>query len=218
MFGEKPYEVWKWYLYRMGVCAGAEPNPGHRAVANLERSYPGDFTLITQNVDNLHLRAGSSLENTFQIHGNIFYVRCQVDCGGGITTLPEGLKAKSKGEELSKEEKNLLVCPSCGKLLRPHVLWFDESYDEVYYRFQSSLEVAANTDLLITVGTSGATNLPNQVVWLAYQNGAMIIDINIENNPFSDLAERSRGGAYIREKSSAVLPEIVRTLLDQPKD
>jgi NAD-dependent deacetylase len=214
MFEEKPYEVWKWYLYRMGICAKAEPNHGHLAVAELEHSYRGEFNLITQNVDNLHLQAGSTPENTYQIHGNIYFVRCQADCGGGITPLPEGLKAKGKGDELSEEEKNLLVCPNCSNLLRPHVLWFDEVYDEEYYRYQSSLEVARQTDLLITVGTSAATNLPNQVAWLVYQKGGMIIDINIEKNPFSELAEKSQGGAFIQGASSAVLPEIVGALLD----
>ena len=212
MFSEKPFEVWKWYLYRMGICAGAEPNPGHLAVAELERAFPGKYALITQNVDNLHIRAGGSLENTFQIHGNIFYARCQAECGLGVVPLPVGLDSKQKGEELDQGEKDLLACPRCGELLRPHVLWFDEIYDEEYYRFQSSLEAASRTDLLITVGTSGATNLPNQVAWLAYQNGGTIIDINIERNPFSELAEKSPGGAFIQGASAAVLPEIAGVL------
>lgn len=211
-FQERPYEVWKWYLYRMGICAAAEPNPGHLAVAEMEHSLPGRFTLITQNVDNLHTRAGNSRERTYQIHGNIFYARCQAECGLGVIPLPAELKAKEKGEELSEDEKSLLDCPRCGAALRPHVLWFDETYDEVHYRFNSSLDIAAQTGLLITAGTSGATNLPQQVAWLAYQNGAMIIDINIERNPFSDLAERSPGGAFLQGASAALLPELAEIL------
>ena len=211
-FKEKPYEVWKWYLYRMGICAGAEPNRGHLAVAEMERSLQGRFTLITQNVDNLHLRAGSTPENTYQIHGNIFYARCQADCGESVLPLPGGLEAKGKGEELSDGEKSLLACPSCGSLLRPHVLWFDETYNETYYRFQSSLVAASQTDLLLTVGTSGATNLPQQVAWRVLQNGGSIIDINIERNPFSELAERSTGGAFILGDSAAVLPEMAKIM------
>ena len=211
-FQTQPYEVWRWYLYRMGICAAAEPNPGHVAVEAMERSLPGRFTLITQNVDNLHLRAGNSPENTYQIHGNIFYTRCQADCGYGVQPLSEGLTGKDRGDELSSEEKGLLVCPRCGSTLRPHVLWFDESYDELHYRFQSSLEAAARTDLLITVGTSGATNLPNQVAWLVYQNGGTILDINIEQNPFSEIAESSPGGAFIQGASAKILPEIAEIL------
>ena len=213
MFNRAPYEVWKWYLYRRGVCAAAQPNPGHLAAAALEKALPGRFTLITQNVDNLHLRAGNSLEHTYQIHGNIFYSRCQAECGYGVQPLPEGLTSAKKGEELSEEERASLVCPGCGSTLRPHVLWFDESYDEVHYRFQSSLETAARTDLLITVGTSGATNLPNQVAWLVYQNGGMILDINIERNPFSEIAARSPDGAFIQGASAKILPEIAEILI-----
>jgi NAD-dependent deacetylase len=211
-FKAQPDEVWKWYLYRIGICAEAEPNPGHQALAEIENALSGRFTLITQNVDNLHPRAGNSLEKTYQIHGNIFYTRCQAECGFGVQPLPAGLKTKEKGEDLSEIERSLLVCPNCGELLRPHVLWFDESYNEVYYRFESSLAAANQTDLLITVGTSGATNLPNQIAWLVYQNGGTIIDINIERNPFSELAESSPVGAFIQGESAAVLPKIADIL------
>jgi NAD-dependent deacetylase len=211
-FQAQPWEVWGWYLYRMGICAAAQPNPGHRAVAEMERSLEGRFTLITQNVDNLHLRAGSSPEHTYQIHGNIFYTRCQAECGTRIMPLPGGIKIKGRGEVLQEEEKTLLTCPRCGSKLRPHVLWFDEIYDETHYRFNSSLKIANQSDLLITVGTSGATNLPNQVAWLVYQNGGTILDINLEENPFSELAERSPDGSFIQGKSAEVLPEIADLL------
>ena len=108
--------------------------------------------------------------------------------------------------------KQLLICSRCGDLLRPHVLWFDESYNEAYYRFESSLAAANRTDLLIIVGTSGATNLPNQVAWLVYQNGGTIIDINLERNPFTELAESSPEGAFIQGQSAVVLPEIAEIL------
>jgi NAD-dependent protein deacetylases, SIR2 family len=72
MFDRSPREVWRWYLYRMGVCRQAAPNAGHRAVVDLERLLGERFTLITQNVDGLHLRAGSSPGRALQIHGNVF--------------------------------------------------------------------------------------------------------------------------------------------------
>jgi NAD-dependent deacetylase len=212
MFQEQPEQVWTWYLYRMGICAAAEPNPGHLAVAALETSLPGRFTLITQNVDNLHLRAGSSPENTYQIHGNIFFVRCQEDCGVGVQNLPESLVGRTKNEALSETERATLTCHQCGSLLRPHVLWFDESYDEVHYRFQSSLAAASQTDLLIIVGTSGATNLPQQVAWGVFHKGGTILDINLERNPFTELAESSPGGAFFQGASGVVLPEIAALL------
>ncbi len=212
MFTDKPYEVWKWYLYRMGVCAKAEPNPGHLALVEMEKIFPDRFTLITQNVDNMHIRAGNSLTRTFQIHGNIFFVRCAGECSEDVYIIPDGLKGKEKGEDLSKEEKELLVCEDCGGMIRPHVLWFDETYNEVYYRFQSSLAAASQTDLLIIVGTSGATNLPNQVAWQVYHNSGTILDINIEENPFSKLAIKSGNGAFIKGPSAEILPEIVDAL------
>lgn len=215
MFAEKPYEVWKWYLYRIGICAKAEPNPGHLAIVKMEKLFPDKFTLITQNVDNLHIRAGNTLGNTFQIHGNIFFVRCVDECDGKIHAIPDGLKPKEKGEDLSDAEKKLLLCPGCGKMLRPHVLWFDEAYDEAYYRFHSSLDVASETGLLLIIGTSGATNLPNQVTWQVYQNNGTIIDINIERNPFSEVAEKSRNGAFIKGASASILPEIVDIFFEE---
>ena len=196
----------------MGFCAAAEPNPGHHACVAIEQALPGRFTLITQNVDNLHLRAGSSPEKTYQIHGNIFFVRCDSDCIREIIPLPAGIGYKEKGGELSAEERSTLSCPDCGAILRPHVLWFDETYNEDYYRFQSSLDTASETDLLITVGTSASTNLPNQICWQVFRNGGTILDINIERNPFSELADQSRDGAFIQGSSSDILPQIVEIL------
>jgi len=213
MFRQKPDEVWKWYLYRIGICGQARPNAGHLALVEMEKLFGNRFILITQNVDNLHVRAGSSLENTFQIHGNIFYTRCAHQCSQKIHPVPAGLTGgKAKGEELTETERELLVCPDCGKRTRPHVLWFDEMYDEHYYRYQSSLNAAAVTDLLIVVGTSGTTNLPNQIVWVVKSRDGIIVDINIEENPFSHLAVKSRQGFFIKEPSNTALPRILKIL------
>jgi NAD-dependent deacetylase len=212
MFKRKPYEVWKWYLYRIKVCSNAKPNSGHIAIAKMEKLLKDNFRLITQNVDGLHLKAGNSIERTFQIHGNIFFVRCSQECSKQIYPLPEGIKGKNKGEDLTEEEKELLKCPRCGAILRPHVLWFDEYYNEEYFYYESSLKVASETELLITVGTSGATNLPNQIVWTVYSKGGTIIDINIQENPFSEIAEKSKNGFFIKESSSKALPKLLESI------
>lgn len=211
MFSRTPDEVRAWYLYRRGVCRRAEPNPGHLALATLEQRFGERFTLITQNVDGLHLRAGNSLERTYQIHGNIDYMRCARECSAEIYPLPEGILAKEKGASLTEAERDLLRCPRCGDRTRPHVLWFDEYYNEVHFRFHSSLEVAGQTGLLLVVGTSGATNLPNQVVSLVYQTGGLIIDINPEETPFSHLAVAS-DGHFLQGPSGTILPEVVKGL------
>ena len=162
MFTQKPDEVWRWYLYRIGVCKKAQPNPGHRALVEMETLFKDRFTLITQNVDNLHLRAGNSLEKTFQIHGNVFFMRCFKECKRKIIPVPEALTNKEKKEPLTEQDRRLLLCPDCGGRTRPHVLWFDEMYNEHYYRYHSTLTVSGETELLMVVGTSGATSLPNQ--------------------------------------------------------
>jgi len=211
MFSSEPREVWQWYLYRLGVCMKAEPNAGHEAVVEMERIFGDRFLLITQNVDGLHLRAGNSPDRTFQIHGNISWMRCSVDCTGEVFALPDMVRPKAKDELLTGAEESALTCPRCGSRSRPHVLWFDECYDEAHYRFNSSLEAAVNADMLLIVGTSGATNLPMQVGSAAAQRGALLIDVNPEPNPFSAMAERS-GGFFCQGGAGAILSEMVAIL------
>ncbi len=209
MFRQNPDAVWQWYLYRLSVCQAAKPNPGHYALVDLERILQERFTLITQNVDNLHLAAGQSPERTFQIHGNIFFVRCSADCDEAVYALPRGVAPKDKNEPLSAHERDLLRCPRCRQRLRPHVLWFDETYNEHHYRLHSSISVARQTALLLVIGTSGATNLPSQVVAEAIRNGAYLIDINIDTNPFGQLAQQYPKGLAIRHPSAAALERVV---------
>jgi NAD-dependent deacetylase len=210
MFMQKPEEVWKWYLYRIGICKKAQPNPGHHALVDMEMLFKDRFTLITQNVDNLHLRAGNSLERTFQIHGNVFFMRCADECKREVFPIPKNLTDREKNETLTETERQLLMCPDCGSRTRPHVLWFDEMYNEHYYRYHSALKVAEETDLLLVVGTSGATSLPNQVVWEVKNRNGIIIDINIEENPFSNIALNSQQGFFIKQPSGKALPDILQ--------
>ena len=209
MFTRDPFCVWQWYLYRKTICSKADPNSGHMAIVALERSFDDRFCLITQNVDGLHLRAGNSLERTYQIHGNINFMRCSKECTMDFFPIPREIPPKAKNDAVTDNDKLLLTCPHCGSLSRPHVLWFDESYNERFYRFESSLQRAMETDLLLVVGTSGATNLPMQVGGLTARKGAWIIDVNLEPNPFSRMAESTGNGYYYKGKSGDVLPVIV---------
>ncbi len=208
MLQEQPLEVWKWFLYRRGVCRAAEPNPGHLAIVRMEALLGERFRLVTQNVDGLHLRAGNSLERTYQVHGNLNYMRC-FTCSGSVKPVPESIGPKERGEDLSPDEIDALKCPGCGAMTRPHVLLWDEIYNEEFYRFESSLKTGADTALLIIVGTAGATNLPNQLVAQVFHNQGTIIDINIEKNRFSETALRSPHGLFCEGASAAILPEIV---------
>ena len=213
MFDRAPEEVWRWYLYRFGVCRFARPNAGHAALVRLESALGDRFHLVTQNIDGLHRRAGS--ERVFCIHGDAAYVRCAAECGVGLLELPE-FPIRGKDDPFSGADRERLTCSRCGNWLRPHVLWFDEYYDEPYYRMDSTLRAAAAADLLLVVGTSGATNLPMQVGRIAFSRGAALVDVNPEPNPFAELAERSPRGFFARGSACERLPEIVAALGASP--
>lgn len=212
MFSQRPDEVWRWYLYRFGLCHRFEPNAAHLALVELERGFRDRFHLVTQNIDGLHRRAGSSSERTYCIHGDSAWMRCSKECRIGLLELAD-FGQRDVSTPLSEVEQRRLTCPSCGAWMRPHVLWFDECYDEPNYRAESALRAAEQADLLIVIGTSGATNLPSQIGHLCYQRGTPIIDVNPEVNPFADLAERSSRGCCVRGPASVWVPQMVRALL-----
>lgn len=192
-FSRNPQLVWPWYLYRRSVCRAAEPNAAHRVLAQLEQAMTDRFTLVTQNVDGLHLRAGNSIEKTWQIHGNIDFMRCAAGCTQTLKPVPD-LGQINQNTGFEPDWKDPLTCPRCGQWMRPHVLWFDETYDEPRYRYESTQRAAASAGLLVVVGTAGATNLPRQMAQIARAKGTPIIDINPQDNPFAVTARAGRGG------------------------
>lgn len=212
MFERHPEQVWRWYLMRFGVCAKAEPNEAHRALVMLENSLLARFTLVTQNIDGLHRRAGSSEARMHCIHGNAAYVRCAAECGVGILPLPS-FDDEPIGTKFTARQRELLTCPECKGWLRPHVLWFDECYDETNYRADSALRAAQQADLLLVIGTSGATSLPMRIGMLCEQLGAAVIDINPEPNPFSVIASRAQRGHAVRSTACTAVPQIVQYLI-----
>ena len=147
-FEADPARVWRWYEHRRTAVREARPHAGHGALVELESLLP-KLTIATQNVDGLHLRAGSHPEKTYQIHGNVFFMRCAAECRPDLLALPEDLIGRDKDQPLAAHEKHLLACPACGGRARPHVLWFDEIYNEHHFRFQSALRAARATRLLV---------------------------------------------------------------------
>jgi NAD-dependent deacetylase len=212
MFDSRPDEVWRWYLYRFGACREARPNAGHRALAGLEAFLGDRFTLVTQNIDGLHRRAGNTEARTYCIHGDAAWVRCAADCGVGRLPLPEFPVARPKDAPFTAEDRGKLSCPRCRGWLRPHVLWFDEYYDEENYRMDSTLRAAAAAQLLLVVGTSGATNLPMQIGELSWRRNIAMVDVNPEHNPFAELAESSPLGFFARGTGCERLPAIASVL------
>jgi NAD-dependent deacetylase len=211
MFELAPDEVWRWYLYRFWNARSAQPNPGHLALAALERALGDRFALVTQNIDGLHRRAGSSFERTYCIHGEATLVRCARGCTRELFALPVHKRPKPNAP-LSVEERGALSCPYCGDWLRPHVLWFDEYYEEEYYRSDSALRLASQAELLLVVGTSGATTLPMRIAQYAYTRGAVLVDVDPEPNPFSEMALESPRGFFVRGSAAEQVPPIARAL------
>jgi NAD-dependent deacetylase len=211
-FERMPWQVWAWYLYRRGVCHRAAPNAAHHALVRLAEALPDRFALVTQNVDGLHRRAGSPDDRTYPIHGDISLMRCAAGCTpAGRWPIPESVGDVARGAEVPDDWRALLVCPRCGGIARPHVLWFDEYYDEPLFHIDTVRSLARAASLLVIVGTSASTNLPWQVVTLAHEAGAVLVDINVEDNPFGEIAARS-GGAVCGPAAIA-LPAIVDHLV-----
>lgn len=211
-FTRMPEEVWRWYLYRRSVCRRAKPNAAHLALVELERALGDRFLLITQNVDGLHLRAGSSLERTYQIHGNIDFLRCEEEHPRLRPVPLEVGEHWEKDTPFDAVTRKLLACCEGGSLARPHVLWFDESYDEPLFRFESSIRAASTASLLVVVGTSGQTSLPFQIVSIAARRGIPLVVVNADESPFSEAAERSKNGVFVRGAAGDHVPAIVGRL------
>lgn len=200
-------EVWKWYLYRKSVTASAEPNSGHFALAEIERMFPENFALISQNVDGLHLKAGSNPKSLYQIHGDLTFVRCAAECSSQLFPFPKEIQLSGRDKnQFKKEEQAALICPNCGDVLRPHVLWFDEFYNEEYYRWDSVLNLSDETDLLFIIGTSGATNLPQIFTREILRLNGMVVEVNTDESLFTRMIDnhpnsfiyRISGGEFLR--------------------
>jgi len=213
-FSNMPEEVWAWYLFRRATCRAAEPNAGHLALVELERSLGDRFLLITQNVDGLHLRAGNTTARTYQIHGNLDSTRCAAECTPKLYETPADFTSWEKGRALDAAARERLHCPRCGSWLRPHVLWFDECYDETWYRFESSMAAARACSILVVVGTSGATNLPMQVASMVAARGAPFLVVDPTTNPFTQMAADSEQGCFAQGSAGELVPAIARMLAD----
>lgn len=204
-FNEHQKEVWQYMLVRKKMIENAQPNESHILLADLEKILGDRFHLITQNIDNLHRRAGN--ENMYEIHGNYREVKCSKDCKD-ILPIPVNLAGKGLKDELSKDEIDSLKCPECGNWLRPNILWFDEDYDEKTNKKFSSLKVAKNSGILFIIGTSGATNLPLEIARTTLKYGGYVVDVNVEDNHFTELLKNKKRAITVRGKSSDILPII----------
>lgn len=191
-FRRNPRLVWDWYAWRRQLVAAAAPNPGHLALARLEKLVPR-FTLITQNVDGLHQRAGST--NVIELHGNLMRVRCSVE-DTVYTTWDEAPDPPPP-------------CPACGALLRPDVVWFGETLPPE--ALQQAWDAAAACDVFLSIGTSGFVEPAASLPRLAYARGATVAIINLDVTP--SVEERR---FYIHARSGEFLPALVRAAFPDP--
>ncbi len=210
-FNQHPEEVWQYSMFRVKMFSNAQPNEGHSRLVEIESLLEDRFHLITQNVDGLHGRAGS--KRMFEIHGNYREVKCAQYCSE-ILPMPSGVSGKDIDEDLSAEELELLRCPNCDEWLRPNILWFDERYNEKTHKLYSSLKVAKNSGVLFILGTSGATNLPMEIARTTMRYGGYIVDVNLEDNAFTDMVEDYAYGVVIRKSTTDFLVEL-KELLDK---
>ncbi len=159
-FRANPVLVWQWYAYRRALAEAAAPNPGHYALAELEQRIP-DTTLITQNVDGLHHRAGS--RNVVELHGNLTRYRCSDD-GAPV--------------EVTIVEKDAPPrCPRCGGLIRPDVVWFGELLPQ--HAWNMALAATRRCSLFLCIGTSGVVRPAADLPLIAQADGAYTVEINL---------------------------------------
>lgn len=184
-FQQDPVMVWEWYEWRRQQIAQAQPNAGHLALVELERR-TRQFTLVTQNVDGLHERAGS--KNVLRLHGSIWRIRCLV-CA----------------QERDALETPLVPCPprcACGGMMRPGVVWFGEGLDRTIW--DNAEQAVRSADVLLVAGTSAVVYPAASLVPLAAQSGAKVVEINPEETPMSPMVHFT-----IRGRSGEVLPRLI---------
>jgi NAD-dependent deacetylase len=182
-FSRNPGLVWEWYSWRQGLISTCNPNLAHIILSEWERN--GLIkTVITQNVDGLHHKAGSM--RVLEVHGDLWAVKC-INCD-----------YKSR---LSKPADGILECPECGQALRPDVVWFGESLDpsvmnEVYSELSKS-------DLCLIVGTSGIVQPAASFPLVVKQNNGILIEINVERTPLTSFVD-----VHLEGKAGEILPAI----------
>jgi NAD-dependent deacetylase len=187
-FERDPELVWEFYAMRRLKAGEVQPNTGHFALVEMERHVP-HFTLITQNVDGLHRRAGS--KSVVELHGNITRIKCSRGCG--VFTEWEETPGKAP------------ICPICGAKLRPDVVWFGEMLpsDEL----ATAVQAARMCNVFFSIGTSGLVQPAATLPLLAKQNGAVIVEVNAEETPLTPVVDY-----FFQEKSGEILPKLVRAV------
>jgi NAD-dependent deacetylase len=190
-FERDPLLVWQWYDWRRGLIHRAAPNDAHEVIARWTRERPGT-TLITQNVDGLHERAGSA--NVLRLHGSIWHLRCWDQCEKGRASWTD---------ESVPLDPLPPRCTYCGGLARPGVVWFGESLDA---DIVSLARAATSCDVFLTIGTSAMVYPAAGLAHEAKARGAFTVEINPDATEASTMVDLT-----IRRKAEEVLVELARS-------
>lgn len=187
-----PEKVWAWYLWRHYLIGSVQPNDGHRALATWQDG--AEVHVITQNVDDLHERAGS--DRVYHLHGSLFEFRCDRCHSAYVGPLPE------MPEPVAAVQPPHCVC---GALIRPNVVWFGEPLPEDAW--QQSVDAVTAADVLVVVGTSAIVYPAAGLAELALTHGIAVVEVNPEPTPLSECATVS-----LRETATQALPGLMQRL------
>jgi NAD-dependent deacetylase len=184
-FERNPELVWEFYAMRRLKAGEVKPNSGHLALADMGSLVP-HFSLITQNVDGLHQKAGSNA--VIELHGNITRIKCSRGCG--VFT------------EWKDMPGHIPVCPNCGGKLRPDIVWFGEKLPRS--ELEAALEAARTCQVFFSIGTYSLVQPAASLAWEARQRDAILVEINLEETSLTKLVD-----FYLQGKSGVILPELV---------
>ena len=185
-YQRNPKLVWDWYEWRRKLIAQASPNAGHEALARLE-NLSASFSLITQNVDNLHQLAGN--KKVMELHGNIFRTKCYASSHFVESWPTDAISPPS--------------CPRCGSSLRPDVVWFGESLP--MEAFAKATQAAKACDIFFSIGTSSIVQPAASLPYIALESGSLLVEINTDQTPLSPVADYQ-----IQGPAGVILPILIK--------
>lgn len=191
-FSQNPQLVWEWYGHRRAVIRASEPNPAHHALASLARQ-TDDALIVTQNVDDLHERAGTPAARLVHVHGDIFVNRCTA-CG-------------------YRDERDVQVsppprCPRCSGALRPGVVWFDEELDEAEVGRIETFLARGPCELVLVVGTTAVFDYIVDWARRAAGTRGRLIEVNPESTNLTPYVTRA-----VREPAARAVPRLLAPIL-----
>lgn len=189
-FRSDPARVWGWYNYRRGLIARCTPHAGHDALVRLERSVPELF-VVTQNIDGLHVRAGSTA--VLELHGSINRFKCFEH------DHPVDLEVPLADTDGPVEPPH---CATCGSPLRPNVVWFGEMLPPGVFERAESL--ARSCDVLLVIGTSGIVYPAAGLPMAAKAGGARVVEVNVEKSDVTHTVD-----VFLEGPAGVVLPDLV---------